>query len=159
MKQGRTGSGWHFGMKLHVGTDRKGRVHSVTATHAGAADITQMPDLVHGEERVVYGDQAYWKEADRQAFEARGVRYRVNRRAANKKEKLNQRWRAINRARSRTRARGEHAFHVVKRLWGFTKVRYRGLAKNLARAQTMFALANLYMVRRQLLPAGMRCAL
>jgi IS5 family transposase len=159
MKQGRTGSGWHFGMKLHVGTDRKGRVHSVTATHAGAADITQMPDLVHGEERVVYGDQAYWKEADRQAFEARGVRYRVNRRAAKKNEKLNQRWRAINRARSRTRARGEHAFHVVKRLWGFTKVRYRGLAKNLARAQTMFALANLYMVRRRLLPVGMRCAL
>jgi IS5 family transposase len=50
----------------------------------------------------------------------------------------------INRARSRTRARGEHAFRVVKQLWGFAKVRYRGLAKNLARAQTMFALANLY---------------
>jgi IS5 family transposase len=158
MKQGHTGRTWHFGMKLHVGTDRKGRVHSVTATHAAAADITQMPELVHGEERVVYGDQAYWKEADRQAFEARGVRYRVNRKG-HVTRPLSERWRAINRARSRTRARGEHAFHVVKRLWGFTKARYRGLAKNLARAQTMFALANLYLVRRQLLGGAARCAL
>jgi len=158
MKQTRKGNAWHFGMKLHVGTDRKGRVHSVTGTHAATADITEMPNLLHGDERVVHGDQAYWKEADRQAFEARGVRYRVNRRPRSKGD-LSERWRAINRARSRTRARGEHAFHVVKRLWGFTKVRYRGLAKNLARAQTMFALANLYMVRRQLIPAGTSCVL
>ena len=82
MKQTRKGNAWHFGMKLHVGTDPKGRVHSLTATHAGVADITQLPQLLHGEERVLYGDQAYWKAADRQAFEARGVRYRVNRRAA-----------------------------------------------------------------------------
>jgi IS5 family transposase len=58
----------------------------------------------------------------------------------------------INRARSRTRARGEHAFRIVKQLWGFAKVGYRGPAKNLARAQTMFALANLYRFRRELLP-------
>jgi transposase, IS5 family len=158
MKQGRTGKDWHFGMKLHVGTDRKGRVHSVTATHAGASDITQMADLLHGEERVVYGDQAYWRESDREAFEERGVRYRINRRRTGKR-RLSERWRAINRARSRTRARGEHAFRIVKQLWCFTKTRYRGLAKNLARAQTMFALANLYLVRRELLPAGARCAL
>jgi IS5 family transposase len=158
MKQTRKGNAWHFGMKLHVGTDRKGRVHSVTATHAATADITEMPKLLHGDESVVYGDQAYWKEGDRQAFEARGVRYRVNRRPRSKGD-LSERWRVINRARSRTRARGEHAFHVVKRLWGFTKVRYRGLAKNLARAQTMFALANLYLVRRQLIPSGASCVL
>lgn len=158
MKQARKGRAWHFRMKLHIGTDRKGRVHSVVATHAATADITQMADLLHGEERVVYGDQAYWKEGDRRAFEARGVRYRVNRRPRHEAP-LSERWRAINRARSRTRARGEHPFHVVKRLWGFMKVRYRGLAKNLARAQTMFALANLYLVRRQLIPAGARCAL
>ena len=70
--------------------------------------------------------------------------------------RLSERWRMINRARSRTRACGEHAFRVVKQLWGFTKVRYRGLAKNLARAQTMFALANLYQLRHQLLSAGAR---
>jgi IS5 family transposase len=159
MKQTRKGNQWYFGMKLHIGTDRQGRVHHVRATHAASADITQMPDLLHGEEREVYGDQAYWKQADREAFEARGVRYRVNRRAASKQRPLSERWRQINRARSRTRARGEHPFHVVKRLWGFTKVRYRGLAKNLARAQTMFALANLYAVRRRLLPATARCVL
>src|SRR5215469_10840072 len=115
MKQTRKGNTWYFGMKLPVGTDLQGRVHSVTATHAGVADITQLPALVHGEERVLYGDQAYWKEADRQAFEAAGVRYRVNRRAASPHQPLSARWRAINRARSRTRARGEHPFHVVKR--------------------------------------------
>ena len=157
MKQGRTGQSWHFGMKLHIGTDPKGRVHHVTATHAGAHDLTQLPGLLHGEERVLYGDQAYWKEADRRGFEARGVRYRINRRAATPGG-LSRRWRLINRARSRTRACGEHAFHVVKRLWGFTKVRYRGLAKNLARAFIAFALANLYLVRRHLLPAAARCA-
>jgi IS5 family transposase len=152
MKQTRKGNAWHFGMKLHIGTDVKGRVHSVTATHAAVADITQLPHLVHGEEAVLYGDQAYWKEADRQAFAARGVRYRVNRRAPSPRRPLTAYWRAINRARSRTRACGEHPFHVVKHLWGFAKVRYRGLAKNLARAFTLFALANLYQVRRHLLP-------
>lgn len=159
MKQTRKGNTWHFGMKLHVGTDPKGRVHSLTATHAGVADITQLPQLLHGEERVLYGDQAYWKEADRHALEAQGVRYRVNRRAAAPYRPLTTRWRAINRARSRTRARGEHPFHVVKRLWGFAKVRYRGVAKNLARAFSLFALANLYLVRRQLLPPQTRCVL
>jgi transposase, IS5 family len=157
MKQTRKGNAWHFGMKLHIGTDVQGRVHHVTATHAAGADITQLPALLHGEERVLYGDQAYWKDADRQAFEARGVRYRVNRRARSRAHPLTARWRAINRARSRTRARGEHPFRVVKQLWGFTKVRYRGLAKNLARAFTLFALANLYAVRRQLRPAPARC--
>jgi IS5 family transposase len=159
MKQTRKGNAWHFGMKLHVGTDLKGRVHSLTATHAGVADITQLPQLLHGEEQVLYGDQAYWKEADRQALEAQGVRYRVNRRATAPHRPLTARWRAINRARSRTRARGEHPFHVVKRLWGFAKVRYRGIAKNLARAFSLFALANLYAVRRQLLPPQARCVL
>lgn len=152
MKQTRKGNAWHFGMKLHIGTDRHGRVHHVTATDAATSDLSQLPQLLHGEERVLYGDKAYWKEGDRQAFEARGVRYRINRRGGRYRP-LSERWRQINRSRSRTRARGEHPFHVVKRLWGFARVRYRGLAKNLARAYALFALANLYRVRRQLLPA------
>jgi IS5 family transposase len=98
-------------------------------------------------------------EADRQAFEEQGVRYRVNRRAAGGNKKLSERWRKINRARSRTRARCEHPFRVIKQLWGFDKTRYRGIAKNLARAQTMFALANLYALRHQLMPPGHRCVL
>ena len=158
MKQTKKGNTWYFGMKLHVGTDQKGLVHSMTATHAAVADVTQLPELLHGEEREIYGDRAYWNEPDRQIFEGCGIRYRVNRRA-HSTAPLSERWKRINRARSRVRARGEHAFHVVKRLWGFTMVRYRGLAKNTARAFTMFALANLYLARRKLLPAEARCAL
>ena len=146
-------------MKLHIGTDRRGIVHSLVATHAAASDVHQLPDRLHGEESTLYGDQAYWKEADRKDFEERGVRYRVNRRAAGGNKNLSKRWRRINRARSRTRACCEHPFRVVKQLWGFGKTRYRGLAKNLARAQTMFALANLYALRHRLMPAQARCGL
>jgi len=159
MKQTRKGKNWHFGMKLHIGTDRRGTVHRLTATHAAASDIGQMPELLHGEESVVYGDQAYWKQADREDFERRGVRYRINRRAPGGNANLSPYWRKINRARSRMRARCEHPFRVVKRLWGFDKTRYRGIAKNLARAQTMFALANLYALRHRLLPPEAKCVL
>lgn len=150
MRQTKKGSNWHFGMKVHVGTDKRGVVHSLTGTDAAAADITKMADLLHGQEREIYGDQAYWKEADREHFRAAGVRYRVNRRR-NRHHPLTEHERKINRSRSRVRARGEHAFRVVKQLWGFTKVRYRGLVKNIARAFTMFAMANLYMVRYKLM--------
>jgi len=133
-----------------------GLVHSLTTTDAAQADVTQLPALVHGTERAIYGDRAYWSEGLRHAFRRRGVRFRVQRRAT-RTTALSPWWEAINRARARVRARGEHSFHVVKRLWGFAKVRYRGLAKNAARAFTLFALANLYMVRHRLLPAGATC--
>jgi IS5 family transposase len=149
MRQAKKGKTWHFGMKVHVGTDRRGVVHSLTTTHAAAADISQLPALLHGVERALYGDQAYRSEPDRAHAEAAGLRYRVNRRPT-KQRPLSERWRRINRARSRVRARGEHAFHVVKTLWGFTKVRYRGLAKNTARVYAAFALANLYLMRHAL---------
>ena len=158
MKQTRKGRNWHFGMKLHIGTDPRGIVHTLRATDAAVADVTQLPELLHYRERAVFGDQAYWKEDDQVFLESWGIRYRINRRPTASRP-LSERWRMINRARSRTRARGDHALRVVKQLWGFAKVRYRGLAKNLARAQTMFALANLYQMRRQLLPAGARCGL
>lgn len=158
MKQGRKGKNWHFGMKVHTGTDKRGVVHSLTTTDAGAADITQVPYLLHGDERELYGDQAYWSEGDRQAAEAAGIRYRVNRRPT-KQRPLSEWWRRINRARSRVRARTEHPYHVVKHLWGFTKVRYRGLVKNTVRVFAAFALANLYLVRKRLRPAGASCLL
>ncbi len=154
MKQGKKNEReWHFGMKAHVGTDTQGLVHTLVTTHAGAADIKQLPQLLHGQEKVLYGDQAYWSEMHRLAAKAHGVRYRVNRRAPNRSKPLSAHQRRLNRLRSATRARGEHAFRIVKQLWGFTKVRYRGLAKNTARLFTMFALANLYLVRRRLLLA------
>lgn len=159
MKQTRKGKNWHFGIEAarRDGQTRPG-AHGEGDTRGSSRHHAVCPDLLHGQEREVFGDQAYWKEADRQGFGARGVRYRMNRRP-NGKEPQSERWKRINRARSRTRARGEHAFRVVKQLWGFAKVRYRGLAKNLAREQTMVALANLYQVRSQLLPSGARCAL
>lgn len=150
MKQTRKGRQWHFGMKAHVGTDKRGIVHSLVTTNAAAADITQMHQLLHGEESEVFGDQAYWSEAHRRSARAQGVRYRINRRGTSAKP-LTDHQRFINQVRSKARARGEHAFRIVKCLWGFTKVRYRGLAKNTARLFTAFALANLYLLRRQLL--------
>ena len=158
MKQTKKGNNWYFGMKVHVGADKHGLTHSLTVTDAAQADVKQLPDLVHGEEKELYGDKAYWSEDLRRSYQSQGVRFRVNRRGS-AKHPLTERWRQINRSRSKVRARGEHAFHVVKRLWGFTKVRYRGLAKNGARAFAMFALANLYLVREKLMPPGATCAL
>ena len=86
-------------MKLHIGTDRKGTVHSVTATHAGAADIRQLPDLLHGEEKVLFGDQAYWGEFHRRCAAESGVRYRVNRKA-NPGKTLSDYQKRVNRSRS-----------------------------------------------------------
>ena len=150
MHQTRKGKDWHFGMKLHVGTTKQGLVHSLATGPANEADISRIDELVHGEEKEIYGDQAYWAEGHREHCEQAGIRYRVNRRGTRSKP-LTEYQRMINRARSRTRARGEHAFRIVKQLWGFTKVRYRGLSKNTARAFAMFALANLYMVRKRIL--------
>jgi transposase, IS5 family len=154
MHQTMKGKDWHFGMKAHVGTDKRGIVHSLSTTPANVADITELPKLLRGEEREVFGDQAYWSESHRQGALKRGIRYRINRRGSPSKP-LTEYQRFINRCRSSARARGEHAFHVVKCLWGFTKVRYRGLAKNTARLFTAFALANLYLLRRRLItPQG-----
>jgi IS5 family transposase len=86
------------------------------------------------------------------------VRYRVNRRAK-PHQPLSDYEKRVNRSRSRARARGEHPFRIVKQLWGFRKVRYRGVVKNLARAHMAFALANLYALRRKLMPPQARCAL
>jgi IS5 family transposase len=154
MHQTRKGKDWHFGMKAHVGTDKRGIVHSLSTTPANVADITELPKLLHGQEREIFGDQAYWSEFHRQCAKVSGIRYRVNRRGS-KAKPLSEHHKLINRIRSSARARGEHAFHVVKRLWGFSKVRYRGLAKNTARLFTAFALANLYLLRRRLItPQG-----
>src|SRR5260370_36519889 len=157
MHQTRKGNTWYFGMKLHVGTDPRGLVHSLTTTDAAQADAPQLPALGHGAERAIYGDRADWSAGLRHAFRRRGVRLRVQRRVA-AQHALSPWWPPINRHQARIRARGEHPFHVVKRLWGFATVRYRGLAKNTARAFTLFALANLYLVRHRLLPAGATCS-
>ena len=158
MQQTRKGQQWYFGMKAHVGTDQRGIVHSLVTTDAATSDVSQMHKLLHGQEREVFGDRVYWSEEHRHSARERGIRYRVNRRGTHSRP-LTDHQRFINQARSKARARGEHAFRVVKHLWGFTKVRYRGLAKNTARLFTAFALANLYLLRRRLLPPGETCLL
>lgn len=158
MHQTRKGKDWHFGMKFHVGTTKQGVVHSLATGPANEADISRLDDLLHGQEKELYGDQAYWSEDHRQHCKHAGIDYRVNRRARPGRE-LTGPQRATNRRRSGCRARGEHPFLVLKQLWGFTKVRYRGIYKNTVRAFTMFALANLYMLRRRLLPPEARCVL
>jgi len=150
MNQVRKGNQWHFGMKVHVGTDRQGLVHSLVTGPASQSDITRLDELLHGQEGEIFGDQAYWSEQHRQHCRHAGIRYRIKRRARPGRT-LTNRERETNRCRSATRARGEHAFHVVKTLWGFAKVRYRGLMKNTVRAFAAFALANLYLARRTLL--------
>ena len=153
MSQTRKGNQWYFGMKVHIGTDRKGITHTLTTTTAKDADITQLPKLLHGKERIVHGDRGYFSAEANRYLRQRGMRSRLQRRAApahpltDTQKARNQRWSSV-------RARVEHPFHVIKRLWGFAKVRYRGLAKNTARVFTLFALANLYLVRRRLLPQG-----
>ena len=136
-------------MKTHIGTDTQGRVHNVAVTHAAVHDSTVMADCLHGEEVVIYGDKAYADAGRGQAAVARGVDWRVNRKARRGK-RLSCADRSFNRKSNRTRSRVEHAFGVVKHLWGYRKVRYRGLEKNGAQVFALFALANFYLARREL---------
>jgi len=154
MRQAKKGNQWYFGMKAHVGVDSKTKViHSVVATAANVADCTVLPDLLHGEETRVWGDQSYrgQREVIRQhAPKARDFtqrRYRF-------KNVVNPIERAKNRTKSRVRAKVEHVFGVIKRIFGFQKVRYRGLDKNAHRLFVTCALTNLFVVRAHLLKRG-----
>ena len=149
MKQTKKGNNWYFGMKAHIGTDTQGRIHSVAVTDASVHDSQIMDDCLHGEEQAIYGDKAYANEARKQAAEENGIVWRVNRKAKRGK-KLNCADQSFNKKSNRVRAHVEHAFGLVKHLWGYRKVRYRGLDKNAAQVFTLFALANFYKVRHEL---------
>lgn len=151
MHQTRKGKQWHYGMKLHIGVDSKtGLAHSAVVTAANVHDKHPLPQLLHGAEEELYGDSAY---ASQQAL--------IQSRAPHAQDRTNQRVRPssataeldriLNRAKSKVRSRVEHVFAVVKKLWGFGKVRYRGLAKNATRAFVALGLANIYLARRRLL--------
>ena len=151
MHQTRKGQQWYFGMKLHIGVDSQtGLTHSAVVTAANVHDKHPLPSLLHGKEQRVYGDSAYASQ-----------KQLLHSKAPQAKDFTNQRTRyngivdevqrAKNRNKSRIRARVEHVFAVVKRLWGFSKVRYRGLQKNATRAFTALALANIYLSRGRLL--------
>lgn len=151
MHQTRKGKQWYFGMKIHTGTDAdSGLVHTVKGTAANVADVNVLGELLHGGEESLHGDSAYHSKALKAQAEANGVEFNVNQRGT-KYRPLTKAQRLRNRRLSRVRAVVEHPFLVVKRLWGHAKVRYRGIAKNLAQMNTLFALANLYRVRYRLL--------
>ena len=150
MRQTKKGNQWYFGMKAHVGTDTgRGLAHSIVVTDAAVHDSQVMDELLHGEEEAVYGDKAYASEEKKEEYEGRGVKWCVHLKA-NRGRQLNQEEVECNHKRSQIRAKGEHAFLVVKHLWRYQKVRYKGLYKNAVQVFSLFALANLYLVRREL---------
>ena len=150
MKQTKKGNQWYFGMKTHVGTDSTtGLAHSIVVTDAGVHDSQVMDELLHGDEKAVYGDRAYTSEKKRREYEDRGIKWCVSRKAC-RHYQLTPEDVEYNHRQSQVRAKGEHAFLVVKHLWHYTKVRYKGLFKNTAQVFSLFALANLYLARRGL---------
>ena len=151
MHQTRKGQQWYFGMKLHIGVDSQtGLTHSAVVTAANVHDKHPLPDLLHGQERRVYGDSAY--ASQKKLIEGKAPRAKdfTNQRTR-RNGIVDEALKVKNRSKSRIRSRVEHVFGVVKRLWGFGKVRYRGLAKNATRAFTALALANIYLGRSRLM--------
>jgi IS5 family transposase len=145
---------WHFGLKAHIGVDAKsGLVHTVTTTTASVHDATVMADLLHGEETVLVADSAYGNMTLKGNCRQAGLLYLVTDKAA-RNVKLSGKQVRSNRHKSAVRAKVEFPFRIIKHLWGHTKVRYRGLAKNAARLQFLFALSNLFQARRALLAAA-----
>jgi IS5 family transposase len=149
MHQTRKGQQWYFGMKMHIGVDSQtGLVHSAVVTPANTHDKHPLPDLLHGNEQRVYGDSAYASQKELIASKAPQAKDFTNQRVRKHKDgEVDEVERAKNRNKSKIRARVEHVFGVVKKLWGFTKVRYRGLAKNATRSFVALGLANLYLTR------------
>jgi len=151
MHQTRKGKQWFFGMKMHIGVDSQtGLVHSAVVTAANVHDKHPLPDLLHGNEQRIYGDSAY--ASQKVLIESKAPRARdfTNQRVR-KGGEIDEVQRSKNRNKSKVRARVEHVFAVVKRLWGFSKVRYRGLAKNATRSFVALSLANIYLVRQRLM--------
>ena len=150
MHQTRKGQQWYFGMKMHIGVDsRTGLVHSAVVTAANVHDKHPLPDLLHGAERRVYGDSAYASQKALIEAKAPQASDFTNQRVR-KGDDGREFERSKNRTKSKVRARVEHVFAVVKRLWGFSKVRYRGLTKNATRSFVALGLANIYLARQRL---------
>ena len=155
MHQTKKGNQWYFGMKAHIGVDeRTGLVHSVVTTAANVGDVTQVGNLLHGKEKVVFGDAGYIG-AEKHAPAKRGRKWHIAAKRSKVKaiedEVLRDLTEQIEHLKASIRAAVEHPFRVVKRQFGHVKARYRGLAKNGAQVLTLFALSNLWMTRRYLL--------
>ena len=156
MHQAKKGNEWHFDMKAHIGADvDSGLVHTVVTTPANESDVSQIDSLLHGKETFVHGDAGYLG-AQHYVTRAERIEWKIARRRGQveKIRRARERLRAM-RAETRkaqVRARVEHPFRIVKCVFGYVKVRFKGLAKNTAQIVTLFALANLYLARKRLLP-------
>ncbi|MCS8378150.1 IS5 family transposase [Pseudomonas aeruginosa] len=157
MHQTKKGNQWHFGMKAHIGVDAdSGLVHTVVGTAANVNDVTQAHALVHGAETDVFADAGYQGVGKRDETQEINVNWHVamrpgKRKVLDKSTPMGAILDQLEQAKARIRAKVEHPFRVIKRQFGHVKVRYRGLAKNTAQLHTLFALSNLWMVRRTLL--------
>jgi IS5 family transposase len=155
MHQTKKGNQWHHGMKAHIGADAEsGLVHAVVGTAANVNDVTQAHALVHGKEADVYADAGYQGVSKREEVQGILANWHVamrpgKRRALDKQSPLGATLDRIEQLKASIRAKVEHPFRVIKRQFGHTKVRYRGLAKNTAQLFTLFMLSNLWMVRKR----------
>jgi len=159
MHQTKKGNQWFFGMKAHIGMDAdSGLVHAVAGTAANVHDLTPVDELLHGDETQVHTDAGYQGIDKRQELKHHSVQWQVAMRPGKRRalpdNPMGEIMRKLEETKARIRAKVEHPFRVIKRQFGYTKVRYRGLAKNTAQLQTLFALSNLWMVRRRLMVAG-----
>jgi transposase, IS5 family len=158
MHQTKKGQQWYFGMKAHIGADAaSGLVHTVVGTAANVSDISQTHALLHGKEQSVHGDAGYLGVEKRAEILAppREVEWRIAAKRGKLKE-LPPGWvkdltLGYEKLKARARALVEHPFHILKNLFKYRKVRYRGLKKNTAQLHTLFALANLVIAKRALL--------
>ena len=160
MHQTKKGNQYYFGMKAHIGVDdESGLVHSVVGTAATVADVTQVDKLLHGDENVVCADAGYTGVEKRSEHADREVIWQVAARRStykmlDKRSALYKAKRKIEKAKAQVRAKVEPPFRVIKRQFGYTKVRFRGLVRNTAQLVTLFALSNLWMARRHLLASA-----
>ncbi len=162
MHQTKKGNQWYFGMKAHAGVDAdSGLVHSVATTAANAHDITQAHALLHGQETDVFADSGYRGVEKREEIQAQhpDVNWHIammpgKRKAMDKSTPMGAIMEKLEQTKASIRTKVEHPFRVIKRQFGYVKVKYRGLAKNTANLVTLFALSNLWMVRKRLMNMG-----
>ena len=158
MHQTKKGNEWHFGMKAHIGVDvASGVVHTLTGTAANEADINQTAALLHGREEAVFADAGYTGADKRPELAERDISWNIAIKRGIIKalpKGLRDVAEPVERALSQVRAWVEHPFHIIKNLFRHRKLRYRGLAKNTAQLHTLFALANLVIVKKTLLAQG-----
>ena len=164
MHQTKKGNEWHFGMKAHIGADAdSGLVHSVHATAANQSDVAHTHAVLHGQEAFVSVDAGYTGVAKREEVktaQADGtIRSDIEWHVADRRSNINKMAegplkvlkKALERVKAQIRSKVEHPFHVVKNLFHYKKVRYKGLAKNSAQLYSLFGLANLVIAKKRLL--------